>query len=743
MALSAKSASGEGAKVVEQERPSPSRSFTATIFLSFVAVGFATAIFAIDTFTPLGLAVAVLYVVVVLMAGRFLDRRGVLLVSAACITLTIVSFLLQHGFTYGPSLVRCLVSLLAIVITTFLALKSHAATLMLHEQASLLDITHDAIIARDLNDVITYWNRGAEQLYGWSREEALGKTPHKLLRTVFPVPLEEIKSTLLSTDRWEGELVHTKRDGSEVVVASRWSVQRDVAGRPAAILETNNDITERKIAEAKTQRQEKELQLTIDTIPAFVFRILPDGWTDFLNKRWLDFTGLTHSEAEGLGWRVVYHPDDVEHVVEARTKGMASGEAWESEGRIRSADGQYRWFLNRAAPLRDEQGNIVKWYGSNTDIEDRKRAENALRRSEANLADAQRLSRTGSFAWDVTSGKVRWSEEAYRIFEHDPKVEPTVELVKERTHPDDRPSLIAILEGVMRERRQNWELEHRIVMPDGTTKTIHVVAHASEASGPLEYVGALMDVTAEKRAQEALQQAQAELAHVTRVTTLGELTASIAHEVNQPLAAIITNGEACLRWLGNETPNLEETRGAIERMIRDGNRAGEVIQRLRALTRKTDPQNAPLDINDVIHDVVGLVQREVLNYRVQLRLDLDSGLDPVLGDRVQLQQVIINLIVNSIEAMANVADQRELMIRVREHDRDLALVAVQDSGVGIPPDQLDRVFSAFFTTKADGMGMGLSICRSIVEGHGGRLWASCNEGAGVTFQFTVPFVAAS
>jgi PAS domain S-box-containing protein len=557
------------------------------------------------------------------------------------------------------------------------------------------------------------------------------------------VPLDEIKSTLLSTDRWEGELVHTKRDGAEVVVASRWSMQRDASGRPAAILETNNDITERKIAEAKTQRQEKELQLTIDTIPAFVFRILPDGWTDFLNKRWLDFTGLTHSEAEGLGWRVVYHPDDVEHIVESRRQGMASGQPWESEGRIRSADGQYRWFLNRAAPLRDEHGNIVKWYGSNTDIEDRKRVENALRRSEANLADAQRLSKTGSFAWDVTSGKVRWSEEAYRVFEHDPKVEPTVELVKARTHPDDRPSLIAILEGVMRERRQNWELEHRIVMPDDTIKNIHVVAHASEATDHLEYVGALMDITAEKRAQEALQQAQAELAHITRVTTLGELTASIAHEVNQPLAAIITNGEACLRWLGNDRPNLEEARNAVECIIKDGNRAGEVIQRLRALTRKADPQNTPLDINDVIHDVVGLVQREVLNYRVRLRLDLDSGLNQVLGDRVQLQQVVINLIVNGIEAMTNVTDRRELMIRVREHDRDYALVAVRDSGVGIQPDQLDRVFNAFFTTKADGMGMGLSICRSIVEGHGGRLWASGNEGAGVTFQFTVPFVTAS
>src|SRR6476469_3238779 len=743
MAQSVKSASGEGAKVKEQEGRSPSRSFTATIFLSFVAVGFATAIFAIDTFTPLGLAVAVLYVVVVLMAGRFLDRRGVLLVSAACITLTIVSFLLQHGFTYGPSLARCLVSLLAIVITTFLALKSQSAALTLREQASLLDITHDAIIARDLNDVITYWNRGAEQLYGWSREEALGKTPHELLRTVFPTPLKEIKSTLLSTDRWEGELVHTKRDGSEVVVASRWSVQRDAAGRPVAILETNNDITERKRAEAKTLRQEKELQLTIDTIPAFVFRILPDGWTDFLNKRWLEFTGLTHSEAEGLGWRVVYHPDDVEHIVESRRKGMASGIPWESEGRIRSANGQYRWFLNRAAPLRDEHGNIIKWYGTNTDIEDRKRAEDALRRSEAYLTEAQRLSQTGSFGWNVESGEIRWSEEAFRIFEYDPNTAPTIDMVIARTHPDDRGFVGRLIERVTR-NRDNWEVEHRLLMPDGSVKHVHVVAHPlGNALGQPESVGALMDITAGKRSQEALHQAQAELAHVTRVTTLGELTASIAHEVNQPLAAIITNGEASLRWLGNHPPNLEEARGAVGRMIRDGNRAGEVIQRLRALTKKTDPQNVPLDINDVVNDVVGLVQPEVLSHRVRLTLDLGTGLNPILGDRVQLQQVIINLIVNSIEAMAKVREHRELAIRAREHDRNHLLVAVQDSSVGIDPEQLDRVFNAFFTTKADGMGMGLSICRSIIEAHGGALWGSANDGPGVTFQFTIPFVHAA
>ena len=390
-----------------KEHLSPPRDVTAGLILPITAIVFALVIFAIDTFTPLGIAVAVLYVVVVLMGGRFLERRGVLLVSATCLALTISSYILQHGFAHGPALIRCLVSLLAIVITTFLALKTQLAASMLREQASLLEITHDAVIVRDMNDVIRFWNRGAEFLYGWPRDEAVGKVLYELLRTEFPAPLADIKTALVRNDRWEGELVDTKRDGTEVVVASRWSVQRDSAGRPVAILETNNDVTKRKLAEAKAQQQEKELQLTIDTIPAFVFSNLPDGWTDFLNKRWLDYTGLSLSEAQGFGWQVAYHPEDLQRVLKVRSESIAAGKPYEHESRIRRADGVYRWFLNRSAPLRDERGNIVKWYGSNTDIEDRRQAEDALRRSEAFLAEAQKLSKTGSFGWDVASGEAQ------------------------------------------------------------------------------------------------------------------------------------------------------------------------------------------------------------------------------------------------------------------------------------------------------------------------------------------------
>ena len=509
--------------------------------------------------------------------------------------------------------IRCLVSIAAVAITTFLALRIQSAGTVLREQADLLDITHDAIFVRDLSDVITFWNRGAEELYGWPREEAVGKISHELIRTVFPEPLQDIKTALIRDNRWEGELVHTKRDGSQVVVASRWSIQRNRAGRPLAILETNNDITERK------------------------------------------------------------------------------------------------------------------------------RAENALRRSEANLAEAQTLSKTGSFAWDVTSGKVRWSEEAYRIFEHDPKVEPTLELVKTRTHPDDRPSFVTIIEGVIHERTQNWELEHRIVMPDGRIKNVHVMAHAGEALDRLEYIGALMDITDARKAQEALQQTQAELAHITRVTTLGELTASIAHEVNQPLAAVVTNAKSSLRWLGRKPPELGEARGAIERIVKDAHRASAVIKRIRELATYSEPDYAPLDINGAIDETFHLLRRELALQRITLRLDLEPGLPKVLGDRVQLQQVVINLVMNGVESMAKVSERlHQLTIKSRQHDLSYVVIAVQDSGIGIDPEAADRLFTAFFTTKPGGMGMGLSICRSIIEDHDGKLWASGNDGPGATFQFTVP-----
>ena len=467
--------------------PPPTRTQHSSI-LSAATILLAAAIFVVDTFRPWDIAIAVLYVIVVLMAANLFRRTGVLLVTFACLALTVTSFLVSHGFTADTALVRCLVSLSAIVITSILTLDNQANMETLREKAELLDLTHDSVLVRDMNDIITYWNRGAEELYGWSRDEAVGKLSHELLQTVFPDSLETIKAELIRSGRWEGDLVHRKRDGTQVVMSSRWSLLRNERQQPVSVLETNIDVTE--------------------------------------------------------------------------------------------------------------------------------------------------------------------------------------------------------------------QMKH----------------------------------------QEELDQVQAQLAHVARVTTLGELTASIAHEVNQPLAAVVTNGEACLRWINRDEPDMDEARSAVTRMISEGKRASDVIAKLRALSRKAKPERMGIDIKALVDEVALLVQRELINHRVSLRIDIPQTLSTAFGDRIQLQQVIMNLLMNGTQAMSTVSDRRELLVRARDHEAGQILVSVKDTGIGFAPDDETRLFQAFFTTKNEGMGMGLSISRTIIEAHGGRIWASNNPDAGVTFHFTLPAI---
>ena len=365
-------------------------------------------------------------------------------------------------------------------------------------------------------------------------------------------------------------------------------------------------------------------------------------------------------------------------------------------------------------------------------------AEAALRRSEGYLADAQRLSHTGSFGWKVASGDIVWSKETYRIFGLDETVKPTLDLILQRVHPDDRELVLQEIDRAAR-GEPDHDYDYRLLMPNGVIKHLTVRTHrAKYTSGEEELVGALMDVTATKEAQEALHTAQADLARVARVTALGQMSASIAHEVNQPLASIATTAVAGLRWLTREVPEIDEARACVSHIVEEANRAADVIRSVRDLARRTDPELIPLDINEVIDEAVALVKPEALRNWVTVQLQLASELPSVRGDRVQLQQVIINLAMNGVQAMATVTDRaRVLTIRTEQRESDEVLVAVQDVGIGAEPEGLDRLFSAFYTTKPDGMGMGLSICRSIMEAHGGWVWASRNIGSGMTFQFTV------
>jgi PAS domain S-box-containing protein len=551
----------------------------------------------------------------------------------------------------------------------------------------------------------------------------------------------QAKGEMLSVD------VRTRRaDGRYRWYTMRRAPRRGENGNIVKWYSVGVDVEDQKVAEnalRKSEAQlaiaERELRLTLDSIPTLAWRARADGFAEYINKRWLDYTGFSLAQALGWEWQNAIHPDDRAGLYDTWLKMLASGKPDDAEVRMRRFDGSYRWFLYRTEALRDESGAVVGWYGTNTDIEDRKRVESALQRSEAYSAEAQKLSQTGSFAWDVATRDYFWSDQAYQILGFDRSVKPSINLVIQRTHPEDR----FIMERELDRSAQGapyHDFEVRLLMPDGQIKHIHLLAHRiTYQSGNEEIVGAVMDITEARKSQETLHAAQTALAHASRVATLGEISATIAHEVNQPLAAIVANGQACLRFLHREKPDLNDVRGAVEWIVKDGNRAGEVIRRVRGLLKKADTEKTPLDVNDLVNEVAALLRRELAAQQVTPQLELAPAVPPIVADRVQLQQVIINLVMNGAEAMQTITGRSlRLVIRTYQDEAHRVVVAVEDSGPGIAGENADRVFDPFFSTKPGGLGMGLSICRSIVEAHGGRLWSSANAGPGATFQFALP-----
>ena len=639
----------------------------------------------------------------------------------------------------------------------------HAET-ALRERAGLLDLTHDTVFVRDMNDVVTYWNRAAEEFYGWTAVEAVGKVSHHLTQTIFPEPIEHIQATLLQAGRWEGELVHTRADGSQAVVASRWSLQRDRHGQPLAILETNNDITNRKQAEAKLRESEQryryvfdatgvsicekdfsEVKLAIDdlrsrgirdfrnyfaTHPDFVERAIGLVRTVDMNEVFVRLFGARDKdELLGAPHRIVV-PESREVFVEGLVAIAEGRTSYEAETLVQRLNGE-RLRVRFTMTFPPPPARLDRVLATLVDVTKGRRAEYLAGYVFETSPDAMYI-----VGRDYTYRRVnpvfarRWGMPAEEIV----GMRMGDLAGKEPFEETYKPNLDRCFAG------EEVSFGGWFPTPDGRR---YLVATYSPLRPDSERVEAALavtrDLTDRVRASEALQEAQAELAHVTRVMTLGELTASIAHEVNQPLAAIVADANASLNWLAASPPALGSVREALDAIVKDGHRAADVIQRIRQLATKTSPQKARLDVNDVIRDVVPLIGTEVRAHDVSLRIDLAPELPPVLADRIQLQQVLINLVMNGIEAMASIGGRpRELVVRSQPGDGDQVMVSVRDAGVGIDTQKIDQLFSAFYTTKPDGMGMGLSISRSIIETHGGRLWATPNADHGATFHFALP-----
>ena len=565
-----------------------------------------------------------------------------------------------------------------------------------------------------------------------------------LLRT-HPEDIAFVKQTIERASREQKDFDFEHRllmqDGSIKYVRVVGHAVRDESGEiefAGALM----DITSAKEAEDRTR-------LIIDTVPAQLWTETPEGVVDFVNRRWVDYTGMTLEQAVGWGWTNILHSDDIERVLSKWRALISEGKPREIESRLRRSDGAYRWFLSRCCPLVDRSGHILGWYGSDTDIHDRKEAEEKLRQSEAHLQDAQTLGRMGSWVFNAAAGTVSASPELFRIFGRDPGDEQLTEEMlgdirshatfRSSLHPEDRP-FVEEFANKTRNENKAQELEYRIVLPEGSVKYVSSVAHPvfDDFGNVIEHIGTIMDVTERKRAEEALRQTQADLARVNRVTTMGELTASLAHEVNQPIGAAVTSANSCIRWLAAEVPNLDKARAAAARIVKDGTRAAEIINRIRLLFQKGTPQWQLVDVNEIIGEMIVLLRGEATRYSISFRTDLAADLPEVMGDRVQLQQVLMNLMTNSIEEMKNVDGTRELAIKSQRAENGQLLVSVSDSGVGLPPQQTEQIFDAFFTTKPHGTGMGLRICRSIAESHGGRLWAANNPERGANFYLTLP-----
>ena len=594
----------------------------------------------------------------------------------------------------------------------------------------------------DHEGCITEFNPAAERTFGYRRDEILGR---QLADVIIPPALRERHregfARYLATGDAQVlgrriELTAVRADGSEFPV--ELAITRIPLGGPPSFTGYLRDITERKQSEEELRRSEAFLaQGQSLTLTGSLWWDVSTGeviWSDE-TFRLMEVPKSIKPTVELALTRV--HPEDRSLVREMVDRSAREGANMDFEPRLIMPDGSVKHvhvvLQNIGQPGKPE------FVGAVTDITERKRAEAELRRAYDHLTEAQRLSQTGSFTADLEKDEHFWSEEFYRICGFEPGSAVTIQRLGEVVHPED----VALYEGAIGRALAGTDPDFyfRIVTSRGVVKHLRGFAHRI-ADRPV-FVGAVQDVTTSRMAQEALNRAGAELAHASRATTLSALTASIAHEVNQPLSGIITNASTCLRMLEAAPPDIDGARETARRTIRDGNRASDVITRLRALFGKREFTPEPLDLNEATREVIALSSNDLQRNRIILQSELADDLPIVTGDRIQLQQVILNLLRNASDAMVDVHDRpRQLLIKTEPEDSNRVRVTVRDAGIGLPPQSLDSLFDAFYTTKSGGMGIGLFVSRSIVEKHQGRLWAKPNDGPGATFSFSIPLQTA-
>ena len=495
--------------------------------------------------------------------------------------------------------------------------------------------------------------------------------------------------------------------------------------------------TERSHAEEALRESERNSRLVVDSIPGLFGLLTAEGDLQFVNRQIVEYTGRTLEELKQTGARDCIHADDLTHVSQILRQSVASGSPYEMVWRLRRSDGVYRWFQNTGFPLRETSGRIVRWCVLMTDIDDRKHAEDALQKSEERWRAVFENSAIGVALTDLRGRFLATNSAFQKMLGY--TEEETGELTfLELTHEDYRESNWQLVTELLEGKRRQFQIEKQYRRKDGSLVWVsnNVSLVPGTTSMPRFIMALSEDITQRKQAEEALRRSQAEFAHVARVASLGEMTASIAHEVNQPLAAVVANGHACLRWLSASPPNVAKAIEAAERIVKDGKDAGEVVRRVRALFKRTVLERAPLDLGEVIGEVLRLLDSYPARRRVSLDVVLDPAVPPVFADRVQVQQLVLNLMLNALEALEPVSGRvKQLSVRSKRADAQ-AMVQISDNGIGL--DDPSVVFEPFVSTKAEGMGLGLAICRSIVAAHGGTLSAERNVGFGTTFTVMLP-----